>query len=156
MCSWAVFASGELVEFAAQGAADLLPHRTAMRAMTAGTPEMRCSDQRVAGFGIGDGDLHVASPSGGLTGRKARQKQNGPGAVTQPGPLRLCVQSTQCGDAPGGASMAPMTEHEACAKRGFVEFSAWVENMGLREKGGSNGVSLRDCLAPQLAQMINI
>jgi hypothetical protein len=49
-----------------------------------------------------------------------------------------------------------MTDDEARrAKRGFVEFSARVRDMGLREVGGSIGVSLRYGLAPQLAQMIN-
>jgi hypothetical protein len=52
--------------------------------------------------------------------------------------------------------MAPMTANEARAQRGFVEFSARLGNMGLREEGGSIGVSLRYGLAPQLAQMINI
>jgi len=52
--------------------------------------------------------------------------------------------------------MAPMTAHEAGARRGFVEFSAKVEDMGLREEGGSIGVSLRKTLSLQLAQMINI
>lgn len=66
------------------------------------------------------------------------------------------MQSAQVGDTPGGASMAPMTANEArrCTQR-FVGFSAGVRDMGLREVGGSIGVSLRYGLAPQLAQMIN-
>ncbi len=91
MDSWAVFAVSEPVKLTAQLVALLLALGAALRLMRAGTPEMRCGDQGVAGLEGGGRDLHQTSPGHGVPihgaerGRKSAaaesggQKHKGPG-----------------------------------------------------------------------------
>jgi hypothetical protein len=92
--------------------------------------------------------------AGGIEKRTTKTKR--PGASKRnPGRWRLCVQSAQWGDAPGGACMAPMAWNEARERHGFVGFHAVVSDIRLRKGVIGRGVAAVRRF-PQLAQMINI
>jgi hypothetical protein len=61
------------VQLAPEGADCVLALATGGFPMRAGATKLRGGNQRIAGTGHGDGDLHEAAPSGTGT-----EKQNGP------------------------------------------------------------------------------